>query len=120
MRVFWPFIRGECMRFFSLNSAQRISIGSKPVSDANWGCGGIRGATSHAQLPTEVAKHSHGYLSASGQQSRVLVSDGAESDSLASGTGSKISLAWETMSSGDSTPFPIVQPSLYLNYLIKT
>ena len=90
-----------------------------PASDANWGCGGIRGATSHAQLPTEMAKHTHGYLSASGQQSRVLVSDGAASDSLASGTGSKISLAWETMSSGDRTPFPIIQPSLYLNYLIK-
>ena len=94
----------------------RVAVGS----DANWGCGGIRGATSHAQLPTEMAKHTHGYLSASGQQSRVLVSDGAASDSLASGTGSKISLAWETMSSGDSTPFPIIQPSLYLNYLIKT
>ena len=93
----------------------RVAVGS----DANWGCGGIRGATSHAQLPTEMAKHAHGYLSASGQQSRVLVSDGAASDSLASGTGSKISLAWETMSSGDSTPFPIIQPSLYLNYLIK-
>ena len=28
MRVFWPFIRGECMRFLSLNNAQRISIGN--------------------------------------------------------------------------------------------
>ena len=94
----------------------RVAVGS----DANWGRGGIRGATSHAQLPTEMAKHSHGYINISGQQSRVLVSDGATSDSLASGTGSKVSLAWETMPSGDSTPFPIIQPSLYLNYLIKT
>ena len=56
-------------------------VGGKAVSYTHLG------ATSHAQLPTEMAKHAQGYLSASGQQSRVLVSDGAASDSLASEIG---------------------------------
>ena len=58
MRVFWPFIRGECMRFFSLNSAQRISIGNWFASDANLGT--ISGEKTHVQTANEIANHGHG------------------------------------------------------------
>lgn len=93
----------------------RVAVGS----DANWGCGAKRGESTHTQLLTEMAEHYHGFRNNDGQQVRAWVIDESSADSLVNGSGSKASITWQTMSAGNSSPFNIIQPSLYLNYLIK-
>ena len=93
----------------------RVAVGS----DANWGCAAKRGETAHTQLLTEMAEHYHGFRNNDGQQVRAWVIDESSADSLVNGSGSKASITWQTMSAGNSSPFNIIQPSLYLNYLIK-
>ena len=90
-----------------------------PVSDANWGCAAKRGETAHTQLLTEMAEHYHGFRNNDGQQVRAWVIDESSNDSLANGSGSKASVTWQTMNAGNSTPFNVMQPSLYLHHIIK-
>ena len=110
MRVFWPFIRGECMRFFSLNSAQRISIGSKPVSDAN--SPGVKVGTKGAAI-----------------QDYNLPGDTIIGPiKIDSGWGFGCWQSWNnidniattTSNAGlEFTDLGIMQPTLYLNYIVK-
>lgn len=93
----------------------RVAVGS----DANWGCAAKRGETAHTQLLTEMAEHYHGFRNNDGQQVRAWVIDESSNDSLANGSGSKASVTWQTMNAGNSTPFNVMQPSLYLNQIIK-
>ena len=89
------------------------------ASDANWGCAAKRGETAHTQLLTEMAEHYHGFRNNDGQQVRAWVIDESSNDSLANGSGSKASVTWQTMNAGNSTPFNVMQPSLYLHHIIK-
>ena len=93
----------------------RVAVGS----DANWGCAAKRGETAHTQLLTEMAEHYHGFRNNDGQQVRAWVIDESSNDSLANGSGSKASVTWQTMNAGNSTPFNVMQPSLYLHHIIK-
>ena len=93
----------------------RVAVGS----DANWGCAAKRGETAHTQLLTEVAEHYHGFRNNDGQQVRAWVIDESSNDSLVNGSGSKASVTWQTMNAGNSAPFNVMQPSLYLNQIIK-
>ena len=93
----------------------RVAVGS----DANWGCAAKRGETAHTQLLTEVAEHYHGFRNNDGQQVRAWVIDESSNDSLVNGSGSKASVTWQTMNAGNSAPFNVMQPSLYLHHIIK-
>lgn len=93
----------------------RVAVGS----DANWGCAAKRGETAHTQLLTEMAEHYHGFRNNDGRQVRAWVIDESSNDSLANGSGSKASVTWQTMNAGNSTPFNVMQPSLYLHHIIK-